>query len=144
MEEEEQDNRKLVITKNFIDALDYLIDSNRLKSVADFERLTGFRQQRITGMRKFLSDGDGKGYFANTDHISVIHEKFGVSLKFLICGEKPIIEPQSEEHSNMAAEPRATYDTRLIQQLREEIELIRQRQKMLSERFEFFQEKFKS
>lgn len=143
MKTEEQDNRKLTITKYFIDALDYLIDSNRLKSVADFERITGFRQQRITGMRKFLTDGDGKGYFANTDHIAVMHEKFGVSLKFLICGERPIIE-QKINLENTLAEPRAVYETKFIQQLQEQFDLLSKKQDFLTEQFKFFQEKFKN
>lgn len=143
MEEEEQDNRKLAITKNFIDALEYLIDSNRLKTVADFERITGFRQQRITGMRKFLSDGEGKGYYANTDHIAVMNEKFGVSLKFLIFGEKPILE-QKEEPANMVAEPRGTYEIKKLHQLEETVDLLSKKQEFLAEQFKFFQEKSKN
>ena len=138
MIDEEQDNRKMLITRNFINALDYLIDSGRLKSVADFERITGFRQQRVTGMKKFLSEGSSvKGYFANTDHLAALHEMFGVSLKYLISGEKPILEPSPQE----LAKSNPVQDDSLIRQIREEVELIRERQKILSERFELLKEK---
>jgi hypothetical protein len=134
----------MLITQFFINALEYLIDSGRLKSVADFERITGFRQQRITGMKKFLSEeSDIKGYFANTDHIAVMNEKFGVSLKYLIFGVKPIIEPKNEP-SNLLAEPRGAYDNGRIQKIEEEVSLIRERQKILNDRFEIFIERFKN
>lgn len=143
MEEQEQDSRKLLITQNFINALEYLIDSDRLKSVVEFERLTGFRQQRISGMKKYLSDREGKGYFANTDHIAIMHEQFGVSLKYLICGEMPILESKRTEMHEIAADvPRAVYENSQIQLLREDIGIIKERQNLLDKKFDFLQEKF--
>lgn len=136
----EKENRKFVITQRFVTALDYLVDSGRLKTIAEFERVTGFRQQRITGMRKFLSGDDGiKGYYANTDHLAVLYELYGVSLKYLISGEEPIIE--GEKIKEKDSEPITDNNTKWIQEFREEIGLLKSKYDLLKDRIEFINEK---
>lgn len=132
MMEEEKENRKFLITQRFIFALDHLVDSGRLKTIAEFERVTGFRQQRITGMRKFLSGEDGnKGHYANTDHLAVLYESYGVSLKYLISGEEPIIEIEKIKEQDNA--PVIDNNTKWIQEFREEIGLLKSKYDLLKE-----------
>lgn len=115
-------------------ALDYLIDSGKVKTVAEFERLTGFRAQRIAGMKKFVNDGgsDRGAYYAGTEHLAVMSEQFGVSLRYLVLGEKPIMEGKELA----VHEPRAEYTTRELQLIREEMELIKGHHRLLREEFE--------
>jgi hypothetical protein len=139
----ENENKKLIITQHFITALDYLVDSGRLKTIAEFERATGFRQQRITGMRKFLSGDDkSKSYLAHTDHLAVLFEMYGVSLKYLISGEEPILE--SEKIKEKDSEPISDNNTKCIQEIREEINLLKSKYEFLKDRIEFLNEKQKS
>lgn len=134
---------KTEITRRFINSLDYLLDTRRLKSIVEFEEITGFRQQRISGMRKFLSEGDAvKSYFANTDHVFMVNQKFGISLRYLILGEKPILEEVPKEVQTVA-EPREDYSSRFIQEIREEIDLLKDKHELLKERFEFYLQKNK-
>lgn len=142
MEEDDLD-LKTVITKNFITALDHLMDIRKLKSVVEFEEITGFRQQRISGMRKYLAEGNNvKAYFANTDHIYMINQKFNVSLRYLILGEEPIIEIENPGDKN--PEPANNSNPQWIQELREEISLLKSKYELLKDRIEFLNEKQKS
>jgi hypothetical protein len=120
-----------------------LIDTGRLKTVIDFEKNTGFRQQRISGMRKFLEDSNAKSYFAGTDHIFVMNKQYGISLRYLILGEMPILEPDIKE-SDLVAEPRAEYTPRWLQEIREELNLVKDKYDFLKERMEFHLEKSKA
>ncbi|TDQ18616.1 hypothetical protein DFQ04_0421 [Algoriphagus boseongensis] len=135
MDSENQENRKFQITQNFIDALDYLLDSGRLKTVVEFESVTGFRAQRITGMRKFLSgDENAKPYYANAEHLAALNESFGISLKYLLFGVKPILEEKEERKSEVVA----GVSPREFQIVQEQMELLQQRVKLLDDKVEFY------
>lgn len=130
--EKNQDNKKYQITERFLIALDYLIDSGRIKTIADFERITGFRSQRITGMRSFVnSENNTKSYYAHTDHIAVLHEEFGVSLEYLISGIKPII---ADTKSDSTYDDRAVYESKQIALIKEELALLKEKVEFLKER----------
>jgi hypothetical protein len=76
MEKKEQDDMKKVITVRFIQALDYLIDTGRLSTTLEFEKMTGFRSQRLSGMRSFVVAPPGaKNQFVGTQHIKVLKSK---------------------------------------------------------------------
>lgn len=139
--EQEHFNNKKTITERFINSLDYLIDSGRLKNVAEFERITGVRSQRITGMRKSISEGaeDSKSYYANTDHLAIINEKFGVSLNYLINGEKPILS----ENANKITPQTNVLDKREFEIFKEQFQVLKEKVSLLSEMMEFYKEKMK-
>lgn len=131
MEEPEQDDQKIVITQRFIDALDYLIDSGRVKNVTEFERLTGFRAQRITGMRAFLKgDVKAKGHYAGTQHLKTLKDHFNVSMDFIFDGKTPIVVDPVEEKEDA-----------LVPEVVSEIKSLKQEIKFLREKFEFMNEK---
>lgn len=141
---EDDSDLKTVITKNFITALDHLMDTRKLRSAVEFEEITGFRQQRISGMRKYLAEGNNvKAYFANTDHIFMINQKFNVSLRYLILGEEPIIESE-KKILEKESEPIDNNSVKSIQELREEIGLLKSKYEFLKDRIEFLNEKQKS
>jgi hypothetical protein len=138
---DEQDNRKILITQNFLNAMDYLIDSGKLKSVAEFERITGFRQQRITGMRKSIQDflenpeSTEKKYYANTDHLAVLHEIFNVSLDYLLSGEKPIVIENKSESMDL------NISENWKKNIEEKINLLEEKYLLIKERLNFYAEK---
>jgi hypothetical protein len=138
---DEQDNRKILITQNFLNAMDYLIDSGKLKSVAEFERITGFRQQRITGMRKSIQDflenpeSTEKKYYANTDHLAVLHEIFNVSLDYLLTGEKPIVIENKSEAMDL------NISENWKKNIEEKINLLEEKYLLIKERLNFYAEK---
>jgi hypothetical protein len=138
---DEQDNRKILITQNFLNAMDYLIDSGKLKSVAEFERITGFRQQRITGMRKSIQDfldnpeSTEKKYYANTDHLAVLHEIFNVSLDYLLTGEKPIVIENKSEAMDL------NISENWKKNIEEKISLLEEKYLLIKERLNFYAEK---
>lgn len=138
--ETEQDNTKSVITERFITALDYLIDSGKLKTVADFERATGIRSQRITGMRKSISeDGAEKAYYANTTHIVILHEQYGVSLKYLFTGEKPIMESLPTE----SVKVEDAYAKKELELFKEDFAVLKEKVNLIAEKLSFYLEKSK-
>lgn len=86
------------ITANWLMALEYLKDTGRVRSDRKFEEETGIRGQRISEMRKFIETGERSSY-ASVDQVIVLHEQFGVSLDYIMKGEKPIIPLKVEEKS---------------------------------------------
>lgn len=131
MEEPEQDNEKIVITQRFIDALDYLIDSGRVKNVTEFEKMTGFRAQRITGMRAFLKgDVKAKGHYAGTQHLKTLKDLYNVSMDFIFDGTMPIVVDPVEEKEDS-----------VVPEVASEIKFLKQEIKLLRERFDFLNEK---
>lgn len=145
MQDEEQDNLKRIITQRFIDALDYLLDSGKLKTVVEFENITGLRAQRITGMRKYLDEGENvKPYYASVNHIHVLNEKFGVSFDYVFKGEKPIVKQGRTESRAESFEdnPRSDYipstDLGLISR---EVELLKCRMDLFQKMWDFHKEK---
>lgn len=92
MEKKEQDDLKRVITERFVEALDYLMDSGRLNSIVEFERLTGFRAQRIAGMRTYVSNPENsKNQFVGVHHLKVLRDLFNVSMEYIFDGIHPIV-----------------------------------------------------
>jgi hypothetical protein len=136
---DDNDNRKVAITQNFLNALEYLIDSGRLKSVAEFERLTGYRQQRITGMKKSMADliedpdTKSKKYYANTDHLEALFVHFNVSPAYLLTGQKPIIIEEKKIEST-------DLDKR-VNFLEKRVHLVEETCKLINERMKFYSEK---
>lgn len=130
MEQLEQDNEKIVITQRFIDALDYLIDSGRVKNVTEFEKATGFRAQRITGMRAFLKgDEKSKGHYAGTHHLKTLKDLYNVSMDYIFDGKTPIVVDPIKEK-----EP-------VVPEISSEIKFLKQEIKLLREKFDFMNEK---
>jgi len=135
----EQDNKKIVITQYFLNALEYLLDSGRLKSIVDFERITGFRQQRISGMKKSMMDiienpdTKNKKYYANTDHLEALFVHFNVSPSYLLTGQKPIIiEAPKQESSDLDQK---------VNFLEKRLFLVEETCKFLNEKMKFYSEK---
>jgi hypothetical protein len=139
-EQDENDNRKVAITQYFLNALEYLIDSGRLKSVADFERKTGYRQQRITGMKKSMSDiledpdGKSKRYYANTDHLEALFVHFNVSPAYLLTGQKPIVIEEEKKQPSSDLDQKVNF-------LEKRLFLVEETCKLLNERMKYFSEK---
>ncbi len=94
MESNEEVNVKIVITERFINALDYLIYSGRVKNVSEFEKLTGYRAQRISGMMALLREEvkSSNGQYAGTQHLKTLKEQFNVSMDYIFDGLYPIVK----------------------------------------------------
>lgn len=82
------------ITQNWLIALDYLLDTGRVRNYRHFEELTGIRNQRISGLKLAVKDESVNNYIT-VDNLRVLNEKFNISLEFLLYGTKPII-PEKE------------------------------------------------
>jgi hypothetical protein len=93
----DQKELRLEITKNWVIALDYLIDSGRIKNYRQFEELTGIRNQRVSGLKKSVTDGAESTNYISVDYIRILNEQFGVSTDYLLYGTKPIvIDPEAQ------------------------------------------------
>lgn len=142
MDKNERDNIKREITERFVIALDYLVDSGKMENIKDFERITGIRAQRITGMRKFLKDGDPeKPYYTNADHIAILNSFFGVSFDFIFKGQKPIVLKEERKQGEVNDTSPPVYQNQKIMQLEEVVELLERKVQLLNERFQFHLEK---
>lgn len=136
--QQKQDNEKREFTERFLTALDYLIDSNKLGNVVDFEQKTGIRKQKITGMRAFLKGESKTGLYPGLSDIKIMNELFKVSLDYIFNGLKPIIlEPEPSMVSDME---RPEYSPRPILELREEIRMLKDRMNILAEKVDFYKE----
>lgn len=137
MNKNERDSIKRLITERFVTALDYLVDSGKIDNIKDFERITGIRSQRITGMRRFLKEEDvnDKPYYTNADHIFIINDLFGVSFDYIFKGKKPIVVGLSYEKN--VAEPMEDYHISKISLLEESMSVIRQNLNLLSEKLQY-------
>ena len=134
----EQDKLKLVITERFINALDYLIDSGRVQSAAEVERMTGIRQQRFTGMRACLSGKAKSNALTGIHHIKIFHDMFDVSLDYVYNGIMPIVIDKSL--GVFKDQDRGEYGTRSTLELKDELNILKQRVELLSEKVEFYKE----
>lgn len=136
MNKEEQDKTKIEITQRFIDALDFLIDTGRLKNVVQFEEKTGLRSQRITAMRKFLNDNNSKAYYANTDYLVTMNRDYGVSLEYLINGIKPILLEQAKKETPVDSSEFVSKKEYNI--LKEDMRLLKERVNLVNEKLEVY------
>lgn len=134
---EEQDKLKAVITERFITALDYLVDSGKVNSVAEMERITGIRAQRITGMRAFLNGEAKTSQYAGIQHIKILKDTFGVSLEFIFDGIKPIVKSRMQKENQ---DESSEYISRSTDELREEISLLKEKVKLVNEKLDFYKE----
>lgn len=137
MEKEEQDNLKTVITERFITAVDYLVDSGRVDSIADFERMTGIRAQRITGMKGYLEGKSGNSQYAGIHQIKIVNELYHVSLDYIFNGIKPIVVDKSDL---AVAEKPVTEYSRDSLEMKEQLRLMQQKMELLNEKVEFYKE----
>lgn len=107
---------RIQITKNWLTALEYLIDTGRVKNYRQFEEKTGIRNQRISVIKK-VEESDSQSNYINVEYIQIMNEMFGVSLEFLIYGTKPIIIPNDfQPLNNLVAESREPYNPILLEQ----------------------------
>lgn len=134
-DENHQDNTKRIITEHFINALDYLIDSGKVDSVAEFERLTGFRAQRITGMRAYVhGDSNVKPQYVGISHLKVLKDEYNVSMDYIFNGTKPIIKTETK-----VQEPTAnTYQMDSNELIREELRILREKMNILDQKLELY------
>lgn len=137
MKNEEQEKLKFVITERFITALDYLVDSGRVNSVAEMERITGIRAQRITGMRAYLNGESKTSQYAGIQHIKILKDTFGVSLEYIFDGQKPIVssKTQKEIHTELPDQSNQSVD-----ELREDLSLLKEKVNLINEKLEFYKE----
>ncbi len=137
MDSSEQENVKIVITERFINALDYLIESGRVKNVTEFEKLTGFRAQRITGMRAFLKgDVKLKGHYAGTPHIKTLKQLFNVSMDYIFDGIGPIVNDlvlKMEDSSNLEHNSD-------IKRINQEIMFLKEKVNFINEKVDLYKE----
>lgn len=141
MDKNERDNIKKSITERFVTALDYLVDSGKIENIKDFERITGIRSQRVTGMRKFLklSDEDNeKPYYTNADHIYIVHEFFNVSLEYIFKGIKPIVTGIQKESNEVSDNGRSDYKNEKCNDLEEKVNLLSERINLINDKLNFY------
>jgi len=136
--EQKQDNDKKEFTERFLIALDYLIDSNKLENVVDFEHKTGIRKQKITSMRAYLKGESKTGLYPGLTDIKIMNELFGVSLDYIFNGLKPIIMEQVP--ALVSDNERSEYSSRPILEVKEEIKMLKERMNIISEKVDFYKE----
>ena len=137
MDSNEEVDEKIVITERFINALDYLIESGRVKNVTEFEKLTGFRAQRITGMRSFLKgDANAKSHYAGTSHIKTLKHLFNVSMDYIFDGIGPIVNDlvlKKEDSSNL------DHDL-VIKRLIQDVTFLKEKVSFINEKVDLYKE----
>jgi|GEM_PF-2820945 len=92
---EERDIKK-EITQRWVEAMDYLIFKGTEKNYKTFSENIGILYQRILEYKTFVKQ-DGRKSYVGTDHIIFIHEKYGVSMDFIMLGNGPILENEAEK-----------------------------------------------
>ena len=141
MNKNERDKIKKEITERFLVSLDYLVDSNKIDHIKDFERMTGIRGQRITGMRNFIKDEKATPYYVNVDHIAILNSFFGVSFDYIFKGIKPIVLKDSKTIEEVSDTEKPLYQNQKIVQLEEVLGILERKVQLLTERFQFHLEK---
>lgn len=94
---EELRDIKKEVTQRWLVALEFLKRNNIIKSYGRFAEETGIERQRINNFKAFINKGMRPSY-AHTDHIVLMHEKFNVSLKFLLLGTGPVVLESRIKH----------------------------------------------
>jgi hypothetical protein len=138
MKAQEQDQLKSVITARFITAIDYLVDSGRIDSVVEFEKITGIRRQRITGMKSSVAGESKTPNYVGINQIKLLKDHFNVSMQYIFDGIKPIvIDPEITQSSS--EDVPAEYKRRNLE-MKDQIELLKQKIEFLNEKIDFYKE----
>ena len=135
---EEQDNLKSVITERFITAVDYLMVSGKIPTIVEFERITGIRAQRITGMRAYITGESKTSHYVGINHIKLVKDAFGVSMDFIFDGIKPILIEKNEVHEKVNDESKKALKLNL--DLKEDVDILKEKVKLLNEKVDFYKE----
>lgn len=130
------------ISKNWLIALDYLLDTGRVKSYRQFEELTGIRNQRISGLKLLEKEGAGNNY-VSVDYLRILHEQFNISLNFLLYGQKPILEEAEPNQFNDLN--RAEYGVRdhnRLEQHETQLKMLNKKIELLEKELELMRREF--
>jgi hypothetical protein len=93
---------KYEITERWMKAIEYLIEKEILKSYVDLEIKTGILNQRVADYKRYVKTKTRPSY-VSVDQVLLVHEKFGVSLEYVICGHNPIMDSE-KTHNNLRDE----------------------------------------
>ncbi len=134
----EQGKDKMQITKRFIAAIDYLLDSNQVKTQVEIASQLKMTTQKITSMKSYVEGRMEDGQYPTITNIQTLNQAFSVSFDFIFKGEMPILVEDLKPTKVDVNIPEQINSK--ILEMSEGIQLLREKVSLLNEKVDFYKE----